>query len=88
MTIPGIMTVVARVRPLLKEETRVGAQVAVTMTGSSRLVVANPHRFEASTDVVVGLAAAVNRLAQERPDCANLRGEDYARGFDFDHCFW
>lgn len=70
------------------EEKKAGEQGVLSMTGPGRLVLANPNKFDATADVVVGVAAAVNRLASERSEFASLRSDEWARAFEFDKCFW
>ena len=85
---PPRLTVLARVRPFLVEERRGGASGAVTVAGAGRIVVVNPGVFEADPDVVVGVAAAVNRMASGQGNLAHLHCDEWARAFEFDRCFW
>jgi hypothetical protein len=44
---------------------------------------------QAQADVVVAVAAAVNRLSSERPlEAGRLHSEEWARAFELDRCLW
>lgn len=94
----------ARVRAFLPDE-KMGSDLApssssatpcpssssyiLTNAGPNRLVLVNPQAFQADTEVVIGLAAAVNRMASDKSKhLGHLHSNEWAKAFEFDRTFW
>jgi hypothetical protein len=91
---PPPLTIVARVRAFLgkREQEGVEPQAYVSVVARNRLVVVNPGAFGGmgTPDVVIGLAAAVNKLAAEDAGelAASVDSQEWARAFELDRAFW
>eukprot|EP01041_Mallomonas_annulata_P007890 gene7890-16153_t len=71
--------VAVRVRPFTIGEIQSGSRRVVSVNGE-KLILVNPHAFEADPDTIAAAAAAVS--------LENMRCGDWAKVFKFDQCFW
>ncbi len=90
---PPPLTIMARVRAFLGPSTGGGEEAAyISVVARNRLVVVDPSAFGggAAPDVVIGLAAAVNKLAAEEAGelAASAESQGWARAFELDRAFW
>lgn len=73
------VSVAVRVRPFTIGELQTSPRRVVSMNGD-KLILVNPNAFEADPDTIAAAAAAVS--------LENMRCNDWAKVFRFDHCFW
>jgi hypothetical protein len=68
-----------------QEQQQQQVQPHLSVVNKHRLVLVNPEAFEdAHPDAVVGLVAAMNRVAVDR----DMDGQEWARAFELDRAFW
>jgi len=71
--------VAVRIRPFTVGEIQSGPRRVVSVNGD-KLILVNPNAFDADPDTIAAAAAAVS--------LENMRCNDWAKVFCFDHCFW
>lgn len=73
------VTVAVRIRPFMVGEIQHGPRRVVSVNGD-KLILVNPNAFDADPDTIAAAAAAVS--------LENMRCNDWAKVFCFDHCLW
>ena len=73
------VSVAVRIRPFTIGEIQSGPRRVVSVNGD-KLILVNPNAFDADPDTIAAAAAAVS--------LENMRCNDWAKVFCFDHCFW
>ena len=73
------VTVAVRIRPFMVGEIQQGPRRVVSVNGD-KLILVNPNAFDADPDTIAAAAAAVS--------LENMRCNDWAKVFCFDHCLW
>lgn len=71
--------VAVRIRPFTLSEIQSDSRRVVSVNGD-KLILVNPNAFKADPDTIAAAAAAVS--------LENMRCNDWAKVFCFDHCFW